>query len=435
MTADRAQSVLILGAGPAGLTAAYRLVQQGLRVTLLDQASALGGALLSSPDPPISVLGCHHAIWKLFRSLGSISNEQSLADTALEFQLSDGRLARYPRSCFPTPLHVAFTIGRFAGLSWRERWALLSWLEQIWEGSLQLPTDLEHRTAQDWLMSLGQSQPLQRSIWNPLAQWLTGNDVSRLSADALVAALSPIFLRRASDSRVAVPRPSWQSVFVQPITAALTKAGATFVPNMQAVQFQFEQERVTGIRIRDGSVVQADRYIVALPHQQLAALLPERWLSRYAYFQQIGELKSIPCTMVSFSTQQPSQPSRLILLSEGPFQWILTRPSDDGTRISLIAAQNSELRHDVERQVSSRLQSLGLIAAGISVISLEQKELPDAFLSLSPGAKAQRPVQNSPIDNLLLAGAWTDTGWPANLESAIVSGERCAEIVIGQRLG
>jgi hypothetical protein len=33
-----------------------------------------------------------------------------------------------------------------------------------------------------------------------------------------------------------------------------------------------------------------------------------------------------------------------------------------------------------------------------------------------------------------VAGAWTDTGWPANLESAIVSGERCADIIIGHRL-
>jgi uncharacterized protein with NAD-binding domain and iron-sulfur cluster len=54
-------------------------------------------------------------------------------------------------------------------------------------------------------------------------------------------------------------------------------------------------------------------------------------------------------------------------------------------------------------------------------------------LALPPGTKVRRPIQRSPIPNLLLAGAWTDTGWPANLESAIASGERCAEIVIGHQ--
>jgi uncharacterized protein with NAD-binding domain and iron-sulfur cluster len=40
-----------------------------------------------------------------------------------------------------------------------------------------------------------------------------------------------------------------------------------------------------------------------------------------------------------------------------------------------------------------------------------------------------RPIQRSPIANLLLAGSWTDTGWPPNLESAIVSGNRCADAI------
>jgi uncharacterized protein with NAD-binding domain and iron-sulfur cluster len=51
-------------------------------------------------------------------------------------------------------------------------------------------------------------------------------------------------------------------------------------------------------------------------------------------------------------------------------------------------------------------------------------------LALPPGTKVRRPLQRSPIRNLLVGGAWTDTGWPSNLESAIVSGERCAEIIL-----
>jgi hypothetical protein len=53
-------------------------------------------------------------------------------------------------------------------------------------------------------------------------------------------------------------------------------------------------------------------------------------------------------------------------------------------------------------------------------------------LSLAPGTARLRPLQQSPIHNMLVAGAWTDTGWPANLESALVSARRCAEIVTGR---
>jgi uncharacterized protein with NAD-binding domain and iron-sulfur cluster len=54
-----------------------------------------------------------------------------------------------------------------------------------------------------------------------------------------------------------------------------------------------------------------------------------------------------------------------------------------------------------------------------------------AALALRPGAALRRPIQQSPIQNLLVAGAWTETGWPANVESAVVSARRCAEIITG----
>jgi uncharacterized protein with NAD-binding domain and iron-sulfur cluster len=43
---------------------------------------------------------------------------------------------------------------------------------------------------------------------------------------------------------------------------------------------------------------------------------------------------------------------------------------------------------------------------------------------------AHRPLQQSPFPNLLLAGEWTDTGLPATVESAVVSGDRCAQAIL-----
>ena len=73
-------------------------------------------------------------------------------------------------------------------------------------------------------------------------------------------------------------------------------------------------------------------------------------------------------------------------------------------------------------------QALGFRDEGIPVTYVPARNT--VLLSLAPGAKMRRPLQRSPIANLLLAGAWTDTGWPANLESAVSSGERCAEIIL-----
>ena len=145
---------MVLGAGPAGLTAAYRLALGGLRVTVLTPSARIGEHVRRESDPPASILGCHAATWALLHALGIRPDQPAFAEAQLEFLLPSGRVVRYPKTRFPTPIQQLLTIGRFSGLQAGERWKLLSWLEQLWEGSVELPADLEQRTAESWLGSL-----------------------------------------------------------------------------------------------------------------------------------------------------------------------------------------------------------------------------------------------------------------------------------------
>ena len=73
VTSTATQSVVILGGGLAGLTAAYRLALLGYRVTIVDRGStpgyALSGGDLQHDPEPFIVLGCHHATHALLHSL------------------------------------------------------------------------------------------------------------------------------------------------------------------------------------------------------------------------------------------------------------------------------------------------------------------------------------------------------------------------------
>lgn len=438
MTSTTAQSVAILGGGPAGLTTAYRLTRHGYRVTIIDRHPILGGALTGDhphDDPePFTVLGCHHATQALLRSLHADPRQLELIDIPLEFRLYDSSLIRYPRVWFPAPLHTLVNLLRFAGLPWNERWRLASWLERLWEGDERLPADLEQRTADEWLASIGQGAQTRRVVWNPLARWLTGNDLSTMSADAFVTSMRPSFLRTRLDSRISVVQGSLQTCLVQPIAETLTQAGATIFGNTEAAQLRYERDHISGVLLRDGSLLQADWYIAALPPQQLTPLLPERWLTRYAYFQQLAELRSVDSTILHVQAEQPCATPRLVLLGDTAFHSVLaTAATPDRTGFSLITtdSQFAQARPDsnLEALIPDLLRSLGLLRLGSTIASSHRRTIPNAILSLSPGTKLHRPIQRSPIANLLVAGAWTDTGWPPNLESAIASGNRCADAI------
>jgi uncharacterized protein with NAD-binding domain and iron-sulfur cluster len=430
VTPNGRQSAIVIGGGPAGLTAAYRLLQGGVRVTLLSPSSTPGRQFRRTGDPSSPILGCHHATWALLQSLEIRRNPLLFAESTLEFLLADGRLARYPKTRFPTPLQQLLTIGRFAGLSPAERWKLLSWLEQLWEGSLDLPADLEHRTARHWLESLEYSRGTIQSVWAPLSGWLTGNDLEHLSADAFVTAVKPFFLCGGANSRVWVWREASERLLAEPMTDRLIRSGATLSAETQVVRVECQDDRMSGVRLRDGTILHADWYVSAVPPLQLTPLLPERWLTRYAYFQHIADLTILPCTTVHVRTTTPTS-ARQILLGSGPFRWVASMPSrDDGQFTGRLAMSPDSGKTDVTQEASTLLRALGLLDAGDRLTEFRHQEATAGVLSLSPGTKVRRPIQRSPIRNLLLAGAWTDTGWPANLESAIVSGERCADIVL-----
>jgi hypothetical protein len=136
--------------------------------------------------------------------------------------------------------------------------------------------------------------------------------------------------------------------------------------------------------------------------------------------------------------EQPCATPRLVLLSDTYFHSVLvTATTPERTRFSLVTtdSQFAQVRPDLPLEVAipDLLRSWGLLTPGHRVVSTRQRTTSNAILSLRPGTKLHRPIQRSPIENLLLAGSWTDTGWPPNLESAIVSGNRCAEAIARDR--
>ena len=442
MTSTSTQSVAILGGGPAGLTAAYRLSRHGYRVTVVERRPLLGGAgrneLPGDDSEPFTILGCHHATDALLHALHPRLRQPAAIAIPLEFRLPDGALVHYPRTAFPAPLHSWVNLLRFAGIPWKERWQLASWVEQLWEGDAELPADLEHRTADEWLASIGQSAQTRNLVWNPLAQWLTGNDLATISADAFVLSMKPLFLSTRPDSRISVVQDSLQTCFTQPITKVLMQGSATILRNTEVTQLLYVQDRISGVLLQNGSLLQADWYVAAVPPHQLTPLLPERWLTRYAYFQQLAELRSVDRTIVHVHVEQPCAIPRLVLLSNTSFHSVLvTATAPDHTGFSLLTTDSQfvQVRPDspLDIAIPDLLRSWGLLTPECRVASTHHRTISNGILSLRPGTKIHRPIQRSPISNLLVAGAWTDTGWPPNLESAIVSGNRCAETIVSDK--
>jgi uncharacterized protein with NAD-binding domain and iron-sulfur cluster len=72
------------------------------------------------------------------------------------------------------------------------------------------------------------------------------------------------------------------------------------------------------------------------------------------------------------------------------------------------------------------LEELFPRARGAVVKSVHVSREHAATFRAGPGSGELRPGARTGIPGLLLAGAWTDTGWPATLEGAVLSGHTAA---------
>ena len=118
-------------------------------------------------------------------------------------------------------------------------------------------------------------------------------------------------------------------------------------------------------------------------------------------------------------------------LLDRTIQWMFNK--DRGRYLQLVVSASRTLtdipRNDV---IALALRELGEFFPVARDAKLEKahvvKEVRATF-SARPGLAAYRPIAQTPLANLVLAGDWTRSGWPATMEGAVRSGYLAAEAV------
>ncbi|HTW11435.1 MAG TPA: FAD-dependent oxidoreductase, partial [Solirubrobacteraceae bacterium] len=94
-----------------------------------------------------------------------------------------------------------------------------------------------------------------------------------------------------------------------------------------------------------------------------------------------------------------------------------------------LSAADGEL-HDTAEQLRARylpaLEQLLPAARRATVSEFFVTREHAATFRAAPGARAARPGPTTAVRGLVLAGAYTDTGWPATMEGAVRSGQAAA---------
>ncbi len=438
---------LILGDTLAGLVTAWQLCAADFTVTILKTNNHLHETPVSPTPPnetsdPLVLYGPHTHTDSLLRDLGISKQESNWKRISVECNTASSTLARFPTPPLPAPWHTLWGISTFSALPYRQRWRLLNYLEKVWEGATVLPSSLDLQSAESWLTSIGQTHPVQKMIWDPLCRFLIGTSLSHTRAGNFTTMLTRVFFQSRHHSPRITPLPQLSTLLVKSLITQLEQQGMTIhrIPAIELLQAGTEQ--ITGVSASNGTLYTADSYIAAVHPTTLSSFLPERLLARYSSFHQIRQTTVTPRMTFNAISDHTINTPRLIL-HDGRFSWTLCRPTHTSkgraTLLSCVSTGDTDFLSETDERIKAcaveTLQNVFPDQTFLNPELLHHYHIvrqPLGFVPDMPGTELSRPSNQTPIRNFLLAGSWTDTGASTEMESAIASGNMCAQTMINQ---
>ena len=172
-----------------------------------------------------------------------------------------------------------------------------------------------------------------------------------------------------------------------------------------------------------------------MPWDALPRLLPPD-IASDANVAAAETLEWAPIINVHVWYDRPIIDEPFLAVLDSPLQWVFNRTHIQGSSepgqhlcISVSGAwEYASMGRDALREVFLNEMARVFPAAAEATVErfLVVKQV-NATFRCTPGAQSLRPSQRTPIPGLTLAGDWTQTGWPATMESAVRSGLLAAE--------
>jgi squalene-associated FAD-dependent desaturase len=422
----------------AGLAAATTLAAYGFQVELLESRDRLGGRAGSFTDAATGQLvdacqhvsmGCCTAFADFCRTVGI--DHLLRPAPVLYFMTPDRRVSRFRADPWPAPFHLArsFLSAHFLSPLDKLRigWGLSSLHRE--------PEDADPPFG-DWLKRHGQTTRTVERFWGVVLTSALNEAPDRVGLKYARKVFVDAFLTDRTGFEVQVPAVPLGRLYGEELKSWLAEHGVRLRLQTGVLGLTIVNNRVKGVALRGNETLAADWYISAVPFDRLLELLPAAAVSSHACFSRLHKLETSPITSVHVWYDRPIMRLPHVVLVGCVGQWVFNRGQTTAGEhylqvvVSASRQFQGQANAEVQRLVLAELATLfpAVRAARLQRARVVREHV--ATFSALPGVDQFRPGPATPIENLVVAGDWTATGWPATMEGAVRSGFRAAEAVL-----
>lgn len=410
-------TIYIIGAGVAGLSTAIYLSHKDVEIQLFEASPHIGGRCRSFYDPKLGceidngnhlVLGCNDALWEIVEKISAVNKFRKCNDSYYMF------------------------VDHENGENWRIG------------GLHQAPFALPGNSLRN-MLSLGRGvyRPARGSVtrhfagavydnfWEPIGVSILNTPPIVADAVILQQVVRKIVKAGARGIVPYTPKQNWGDALIGPMVEFL-EANHVKVQTNRRVSAMRTLEASHSIRalVLGDEVIELepnDQLVIAVPPWNAGKLLPN--IQTPVDFEPIVNVHFRVDKEVVKDIELPE----MLGVIHADFEWLFTKPikgSDDiilSTTTSaareLVQKKDEEIAKDVWQQL---VKLMGVKQGRELPAHRVVKEKRATFSCVPNGV---RPDVNTVYDNVFLAGDYTNTGLPATIEGAVLSGKKVAEIL------
>lgn len=435
----------VIGGGYAGMAAAVALAERGIPVTVFESARQLGGRArgVMHNDTQLDngqhlLLGCYRQTLRLIEQVGG-NIEQDFLRLPLQLDLHGEFSLRAPR--LPAPLHLLAALINARGLPFGARLNAVRFMLALRRIHFKLPLpqagegggEGSDMTVADLLAQHGQHAELTQKLWEPLCIAALNTPIQKASAQVLLNVLRDALNRSRADSDMLLPRMNFTALLPQRAADYVEQRGGGVCISCGVEALRPAEN---GIELASTQGTEQFSHVICAAPPSVAAKLLRPLAELGGAVAQIGALQHQPIYTVYLRyPAHVTLPHPMIGLHRRFSQWLFDKgriAGQCGLLAAVISAEgiHQELPHEqlAQKVIAELREEFGIAEAPEWFRVIAEKR---ATFCCAPNL--QRPMQQTALPRLLLAGDYTAGDYPATLEGAVASGLRCASLISGQR--
>jgi zeta-carotene desaturase len=439
------KSVLVIGGGVAGISAACALADGGLAVRLVERRGYLGGRASSYRHPGVDdvIDNCQHVLFGCCTNLIGFYRRIGV-DKKIHWTRSmtmiepGGRRSRLGPSWLPAPMHGLPSLLAAKAFTRADKIALMRAFSTF------LRTNPKGSSAEllgEWLRRNGQTEGAIDRFWRIVIASALNADLDEIALPYAAKVIRELFLNSAEAGSMGMSTVPLSELYAGAARFLSERGGeVVFNAGVEGAHWDEETSQWT-IATRAGEFV-ADFLVLALPFEAMAKLLPRMPPAEGAdaLAQKIEHHRHWPiCSVHLWFDREITDLEHAVLLDR-TIHWMYNKSrlqpdrNGKGSYLELVISASREFAALSRNEaIDLALSELKEFFPAVAEAKLEKAALVKevrATFGVPPGIDEFRPeARSAPWPNCVLAGDWAATGWPSTMESAARSGHLAAEAV------